>query len=158
MLKTTSPNLILRNLTPDDAGTLHDLLQANRVHLTAHGDYREQVTASLDTLAAELGEEPGGKLRFGILLSGKLIGRADLTPVDPPRYGLGYWLAQGATGKGYAGLALSGLLEFAASNLHASEVYAGVSHGNIRSERLLLRLGFVQVADLDTYTRFRLTL
>lgn len=158
MLQTTAPGLSLRPLTPDDAATLHALVQANRTHLTAHGDYQDQVAATPDMLAAELADGDSGKWRFGIFLDGELIGRVDLTPVEPPRYGLGYWLAQDATGKGYAALALAALLQFAAGELHASEVYAGVTHGNTRSERLLSRLGFVQVAVFETYTRFRLIL
>lgn len=158
MLQTIAPGLILRVLTPNDAGTLHALLRSNRTHLTAHGDYQEQVAATLDMLTAELAEEEGGRWRFGFFLNDELIGRADLTPVDPPRYGLGYWLARGATGKGYARAGLAALLQFACDQLNASEVYAGVTNGNIRSERLLSRLGFLQVADFATYTRFQLTL
>jgi RimJ/RimL family protein N-acetyltransferase len=156
MPQTAVPDLTLRALSPEDADLLHALVQANRVHLTAHGDYAGLVAATIATLAAELADP--NQQRFGIFLAGELIGRADLIPVDPPRYGLGYWLARNATGHGYAQHALAALLELAANELQASEVYAGVTHGNIRSERLLQRLGFVQVARFDTYSRFRLEL
>ena len=156
MLKTVVSGLTLRALLPQDAASLHAVVQANHAHLTAHGDYLDLVTAPVDTLADELGAH--GQHRFGIFLSGQLIGRADLNPVAPPRYGLGYWLAQQATGSGHATHALAALLRFAREDLHASEVYAGVTGGNVRSERLLQRLGFAQVAVFDTYTRFRLKL
>jgi RimJ/RimL family protein N-acetyltransferase len=39
--------------------------------------------------------------------------------------------------------------------LGATEVLAGVNRGNAASRRVLERCGFVEVADLDTYTRFR---
>ena len=158
MLPTHLPDLTLRELAPDDAMALHALLQANRSHLTAHGDYGDQVGASLEMLAAELADNTDGKRRFGIFLGTELVGRADLTPVDPPRFGLGYWLAQNATGKGYAQAALTALLSFAASELGATEIYAGVTHGNERSTALLQRLGFAPIASFERYARFRLLL
>lgn len=156
MLQTAAPNLTLRALSPGHADLLHALVQANRVHLTAHGDYARLVAATVEILATELGDRK--QWCYGIFLEDELIGRADLIPVDPPRYGLGYWLAKSATGHGYAKHALTALLELAANELQASEIYAGVTHGNIRSERLLQRLGFAQVATFDTYSRFRLEL
>lgn len=156
MLPTAAPDLTLRKLLPEDATLLHAVVQANQVHLTAHGDYANLVAASVETLAIELADL--SQQRFGIFLRGELIGRVDLIPVDPPRYGLGYWLSEAARGHGYATHALAALLRLAANDLQASEVYAGVTHGNIRSERLLQRLGFTQVAVFDTYSRFRLEL
>jgi RimJ/RimL family protein N-acetyltransferase len=156
MLQTAAPDLTLRELVPEDAALLHAVVLANHSHLTAHGDYASLVAASIETLAAELADR--SQQRFGIFLGGELIGRADLIPVDPPRYGLGYWLARSATGQGYATQALAALLQLAANDLQASEVYAGVTHGNTRSERLLQRLGFARVAVFDTYSRFRLEL
>ena len=155
MLPTQVPELTLRELAPDDAGALHALVQANQGHLTAHGDYRDQVAASPEDMAAEFADRTSGKRRFGIFLGGTIIGRADLTPVEPPRFGLGYWLAQNATGKGYAQAALTSLMGFAASQLGATEVYAGVTHGNEPSVTLLARLGFVPVATFERYIRFR---
>ena len=137
---------------------LHALLQANKEHLTAHGDYRAQVAASLAAVATELADLTKGQWRFGIFLHDELIGRADLIPVDPPRYGLGYWLARDAIGNGYGSAAVAALLSLAADSLHATEIYAGVTHGNERSRRLLFKLGFDPVADFDTYTRFCLKL
>jgi RimJ/RimL family protein N-acetyltransferase len=156
MLPTAAPDLTLRELVPEDAARLHAVVQANQSHLTAHGDYASLVAASVDILAAELADR--SQRRFGIFLGAELIGRADLIPVDPPRYGLGYWLARSATGHGYATQALAALLRIAANDLRATEIYAGVTYGNIRSERLLRRLGFAQVALFDTYSRFRLDL
>ena len=156
MLQTAAPDLTLRELSPKDATRLHALVQANRVHLTAHGDYADLVAATAEMLAGELADQ--AKRRFGIFLGKELIGRADLIPVDPPRYGLGYWLAESATRRGHATHALTALLGLAANELQASEIYAGVSHGNIRSTRLLHRLGFARVATFDTYARFRLAL
>src|SRR5688500_7238439 len=100
MLPTSIPDLELRPLDPSEAGALHALIEANREHLTAHGDYTELVATDLAQLTLELIVE--SDLRLGVYLKGHLIGQVDLVAVDPPRYGLGYWLAANATGRGFA--------------------------------------------------------
>lgn len=156
MIATERPEVILRWLDEGHSGRLHKLLQENRSHLTEHGDHREQVSASLDALRTEL--SASNALRFGIFVRDELIGRIDLVPVDPPRYSLGYWLAKSATGLGYATIAVTALIEYAANELGASDIYAGVTHGNGPSEALLRRTGFVAVARFDTYRRFHRSL
>lgn len=158
MLNADFPDLLLHTLTQSQALELHSLLQQNRDHLTAHGDYTDQVAMSYEELEAELAIGDHSNLRFGLLLKGELIGRIDLVPVDPPKYGLGYWLVEKATGKGYATAALQALIGFARSDLHATDIYAGVTRGNLRSEALLERAGFLPVTDFDSYRRFHLSL
>lgn len=157
MLVTDVPDLVLRRLDQSQAVELHQLLQQNRHHLTAYGDYADQVAMSQEDLETELAGSHSD-LRFGLLLRGELIGRVDLVPVDPPKYGLDYWLAEKATGKGYATAALRALIGFARSDLDATDIYAGVTLGNRRSEALLGRVGFLPVADFDSYRRFHLSL
>ena len=53
---------------------------------------------------------------------------------------------------------ISALLEYANRELMATEVLAGVTHGNHRSSRLLMRLGFSPTEKFPTYTRYRLVL
>ena len=154
VLATSLAELTLRRLREEDARALHDLVQENRPHLTAYGDYAELVSNSIEQLSAELANTATGNWRFGMCLAGKLIGTADLIPVDPPRYGLGYWLAKDATRNGYATVAVQRLLTFARDDLRASDVYAGVTHGNHPSQALLGRLGFVPVAMFERYTRY----
>jgi RimJ/RimL family protein N-acetyltransferase len=154
VLATALADLTLRSLEKADARALYELVQENRLHLTALGDYAELVSMSFEQLDAELASAAASNLRFGIFLAGALIGSADLVPVDPPRYGLGYWLAKDATGKGYATGALGRLLAFARDELRASDIYAGVTYGNHRSQALLGRLGFLPVAEFERYTRY----
>jgi RimJ/RimL family protein N-acetyltransferase len=158
VLATSLADLTLRSLEKADARALHDLVQENRRHLTALGDYAELVSMPFEKLDAELANAATCNLRFGIFLGGTLIGSADLIPVDPPRYGLGYWLATDATGKGYATAAVGRLVAFAREDLAASDIYAGVTHGNHRSQALLARLGFLPVAEFESYTRYHCAL
>ena len=152
------PELVLVPLNQHFAAAMYDLVQENRAHLTAHGDYTEHVAASPETLHAELCQSASENLRFAILLNHKLIGRMDLVPVDPPRFGVGYWLAQSATGRGYATAALKALMHFARADLHATDIFAGVRHSNQRSRALLERAGFLPVVDFEKYTRFHCAL
>jgi RimJ/RimL family protein N-acetyltransferase len=82
----------------------------------------------------------------------------DLIATDPPKYGLGYWLAKEATGRGYARAALRALIGHARTELSATDIYAGVTRGNAGSEGLLERVGFLPVLDFDSYRRFHLGL
>jgi RimJ/RimL family protein N-acetyltransferase len=127
-------------------------------HLTAHGDYEVQVAADVEAIEAELAGDLDRNWRFGIFLKSDLIGRIDLVGVDPPRYSLGYWLDSVETEKGFATEAARTLIGFARDNLRATELFAGVTHGNARSVALLARLGFKPVANFETYTRFHLGL
>jgi RimJ/RimL family protein N-acetyltransferase len=154
MIPTGISALVVCPLNDGHALALHDLVQENRAHLTAHGDYAELVAASLEALEGQLTQGKSRNLQFGIFLSQKLIGRIDLVPVDPPRYGLGYWLAQHSTGNGYATAALKALLGFAGTDLRATDIYAGVTNGNWRSEAVLQRAGFMPVEVFKNYTRF----
>lgn len=157
MIPTRMDALALRQFGPADADALHALVQANRGHLGERGEHTDLIAASVEDLREELGADDG-KLRFGIFRSGTLIGRVDLIEVEPGRYGIGYWLAEDATGRGYATEALRALLDFARDGLGARAVYAGVSHGNHKSTALLGRLGFVPVAEFEDFTRFGLML
>lgn len=158
MLATSISGLVLIPLTEDHSLALYTLIQHNRAHLTTHGDYEALVATPPDKLARELADPTNRDLRFGIFLRQELVGRMDLIPVEPPRYGLGYWLAENATGKGYATVALNAVLEFASSALQASDIFAGVTHGNLASVAVLERNGFVPAETFESYTRFHRTL
>jgi RimJ/RimL family protein N-acetyltransferase len=157
-VSTSVEALTLRAHTPDDAVTLHRLLQDNAEHLRASGDYDAEIVTGEAGWRAEFaayadGREPA--YSFGMWLDGaRMIGRIVLVPVDPPRYGVGYWVVNSQQGKGFATASLSTILRYAGW-LGATEVFAGVLHGNIASRRVLDACGFEIVTELDTHTRFR---
>ncbi|WP_282794582.1 GNAT family protein [Streptomyces sp. CC224B] len=153
-LRTDLPGLVLRPLTVDDADAYYALLDRNRDHLGRFGDYQAERRATPAWVRAHLREDPAPGLRHGIRLHGELIGRVDLIAVDPPRYGTGYWLDAAHLGAGRATAACAALYAYAARALGATDIYAGVTHGNHRSVALLTRLGFEPVADFADYTRF----
>ena len=85
-----------------------------------------------------------------------LVGRADLNAVRSGHFVVGYWLGEGQTGRGFATAAVRALIDFGRAVLGATEFWAGVTHGNEASIRVLERLGFEFVERLERHTRFHL--
>jgi RimJ/RimL family protein N-acetyltransferase len=88
--------------------------------------------------------------RQDIIESDTLVGGVSLVPVDPPKYGLGYWLATDACGRGLATLAVQAVTGYARDVLGATDVFAGVTHGNHASVGVLERAGFHRVAEFES--------
>jgi RimJ/RimL family protein N-acetyltransferase/broad-specificity NMP kinase len=158
VLHTHVPGLDLRELTAQDASTYYRLVQDSAAHLTSHGDYGDEVAANLTDTIALLADQTALPVRFGVWHRGSLVGRVDLVPVDPPRFGLGYWLGDHAMHNGWCTASVARLLRHAADSLGATDIFAGVTHGNGRSVAVLMRLGFQQTERFDTYTRYHLPL
>jgi len=157
-LGTSIADVSLRELGSQDARQYYDLVNANREHLSRHGDYTAEQDATPEALVAYFSCPSDSNLRLGIWHSTTLVGRVDLVPVNPPRYSIGYWLGSSYTGRGFATAACAAAIGYARDVLGATDIYAGITHGNERSMAIARRLGFTQVADFDTYTRFHLPL
>src|SRR3954453_16826461 len=77
MLRQAYPALTLRELTGDETLVYYALVDRNRGPLTSHGDYRDMLTATAQSVALDLrGRED--TLAFGVWLYDKLIVRVDL--------------------------------------------------------------------------------
>ncbi|MFB9428370.1 GNAT family N-acetyltransferase [Streptoalloteichus tenebrarius] len=156
-LVTERPGLELRSLRPEDGAAYARLMWDNAAHLTRHGDYVDMVAASAEDHAATFSAgDP--LLNFGVYEDDRLVGRVELVVGEPPKYGLGYLLAEHACGRGLATTALRALVRHARSRLSATDLFAGVTRGNHPSVAVLRRLGFTRVASFDTYDRYHLDL
>ncbi|GIG63277.1 hypothetical protein Lfu02_76490 [Longispora fulva] len=155
-LTTDRAGLVLTELGVADADAYFELLQASRDHLGP--DYAEEVAATRTEILDYFASPDDDNLHYGLRLNGTLIGRIDLNPVKPPHYVLGYWLGAGHVGHGYATAAGRAVAEYARVSLRATDLFAGVTHGNDRSVAVLRRLGFAAVATFDEYTRYQLAL
>jgi RimJ/RimL family protein N-acetyltransferase len=153
-LGTELAGVELRPLRASDAEPVVALMRSQRAHLTRHGDFVDEIGVSAADRAAAYAARAADPLAFGIVEGHQLVGSIELVPVDPPSYGLGYWLAEHACGRGIATAAVRALVGHAFTALRATDVYAGVTHGNESSVAVLLRAGFSPIADLGTYTRF----
>ncbi|WP_447004189.1 GNAT family N-acetyltransferase [Saccharothrix isguenensis] len=150
------PGLVLTALTAADAESYYAVLDRNRDHLNRHGDHVNEAHATLAWVTDHLAR-PGPDW-YGIRLEDRLVGRVDLAHAAPPGYGLGYWLSHDATGHGYATAACTAIVRHARTFHGATDIFAGVTHGNHRSVALLGRLGFRPITEFETYTRFHLPL
>lgn len=154
-LTTEKAGVHLLLLSEQDAQTEYDLIQANATFLTHNGDFVELVGKSAKEIAQDIAS--GKEILFGIYLNSVMIGNASLIPQNTPGiFVVSYWLAEIATGHGYATTACRVLLKYAKEKLGAKEFYAGVTKRNAGSAALLERLGFQFVEDKGTYNRYRL--
>ncbi|MFH1085368.1 MAG: GNAT family protein, partial [Chloroflexota bacterium] len=136
-LPTALPGLELRALTAADARAYAERVAHNRAHLTQCGDYAELAAASSGEIAAELAAASEGSLRMGVWRGEALLGRADLNPVAPGVYVLGYWLGVAHSRHGTMTAACRALLAHARQALGAVEFWAGVKPANRKSVALL---------------------
>lgn len=146
--------LTLRELTSQDAAVYYALVDANRDHLTRHGDYQDLKVATLESVTADLDSVVAGHLCFGAWYRGELVGRFDLIRRAPGNFVLGYWLGKDSTGRGFATVAGDALIQYGRKHLGATDIWAGVTKGNDASVAVLHRLGLQAVEDMGEYTRF----
>jgi ribosomal-protein-serine acetyltransferase len=151
------PGIVLRELTLDDLDAYFGLVDVSRAHLNRFGDHQFEHDATIEDLRAYFEHPWDHNVRFGIWCRGALAGRVDLNPIDPPRWVIGYWLGSGFTGRGIATVAGRAAIGHA-ETLGATEIYAGVTHGNDASVAVLRRLGFDHIQDLEDRSRWRLSL
>jgi RimJ/RimL family protein N-acetyltransferase/predicted GNAT superfamily acetyltransferase len=154
-IDTETRGLRLVALSSAQLDEYYGLVDRNRDHVTRFGDYLDLGEATRESVLGDLQTNPDGARRFGIRLSGRLIGRIDLIPREPRNYVLGYWLDETQTGNGFATMACRALIDDARRS-GAITIWAGVTKGNDRSAMVLQRLGFEGVQDMGKYTRYRL--
>jgi RimJ/RimL family protein N-acetyltransferase len=150
--------LQLRELSSADVDVYYALLVRNRDHFRQHGDYRDEINATRTWVADYFTSPPDANTRFGVWLTGQLIGRVDLNPVSPPQYGIGYWISADRSGKGHMTRACRAAIGYCREELGGTDVFAGVTHGNGRSAAVLCRLGFTKVTEFESYDRYHLAL
>lgn len=155
-LPTELSGVELRELAGPDAEALHSLVARNRAHLTEFGDYEDLVASSLEDLRGYFADPPDENLPMGIWRGTELMGRVDLVPVDPPDFGLGYWLGAEYCGRGYATAAVRALIGYSRQAFEVSAVWTGVKEANVKSRAVLERVGFSVVEVRPTHIRYRL--
>lgn len=88
--------------------------------------------------------------RFAIVRDETFIGVADITHAE-----LGYWLDQSAWGQGFATEAARALVAFAFNELGLDELRSGHATDNPASGRVLKKLGFRHIEDVQIASRSR---
>ncbi len=83
----------------------------------------------------------------------KVVGRFNLYEIAHGAADVGYRVAQRVAGKGVATAALWNLCRIAHEDLGLSRLKAATSHGNIASQRVLEKVGFVTVGPTEVAGR-----
>jgi len=140
--------LELRHLNLRDAPALFALVEANRERLRRWLPWPDANRSVLDSraylLRVRAHEKAGVALPLGLWWKDRLVGIAGFVWIDPLNRsaGIGYWLAETASGRGLMTAAVRALLKhgFTTLQLNRIEIRAGVR--NRRSRAIPERLGF----------------
>ena len=100
---------------------------------------------------ARLAEQADGEGAYYVLVDedGAVLGRFNLIFVDDGMWEVGYRVAEQVSGRGVATAGVRELCELAAAQHGARTLRAATSHGNVASQRVLLKAGFTEVGPAD---------
>jgi [ribosomal protein S5]-alanine N-acetyltransferase len=97
----------------------------------------------------------GSAYRFAAMREGKLIGVVDIASVSHGEGALGYWFDRAVWGRGYATEATRAIAKFAFDDLKLSQLRAGHAFDNAASARVLRKLGFQPLDNVQVWSRSR---
>jgi ribosomal-protein-serine acetyltransferase len=144
-----SDNLLLRDLEPEDAGELYELVDSNRHHLAEWMPWaRDQDLARTERFLRTVAEkrDRGEALEGAIVIDGRIAGCAGFPIVDPVARSavIGYWIAEEHQGHGLVTRAVSALIDHAFGELGLHRLEISAATDNVRSRAIPERLGFTQ--------------
>lgn len=142
--------LVVRAVDPADAAELADVIASNQHHLRPWIEWARDEARTHDAML-ESTRRMRGRFDLGeaftfVLVepkSARIVGGAALGPVPADASAsIGYWLAESATGQGYATEAVSALVRvaFEVENLELVEIHT--ASDNERSAKVARRVGF----------------
>jgi ribosomal-protein-alanine N-acetyltransferase len=143
---------VTRLLTSDDAPALSELLRSNRVFLAPWQPLRSANFFTLegqqeDVAQALVQHQAGHSVPLVIDDGTQLVGTITVQSIIRGAFqscSVGYWLAEDAQGQGLATQALREAVHLAFHELHLHRVQAETLVHNLRSQRVLDRLGFAR--------------
>ncbi|MET9483339.1 GNAT family N-acetyltransferase [Streptomyces sp. NPDC006638] len=141
----------LQRLRPDHAPALLAFERENRAYFAAsvtdRGDaYFAHFDARHDALLAE---QAAGLCHFHVLVErgGEVVGRVNLVDVADGSAELGFRIAEKATGRGLATVAVRRILRLAATEYGLTSLRAGAARDNLASRAVLTRTGFTPTGE-----------
>jgi len=151
--------LELRLLEHRHAQLLYDLTVQNREHLRAFLPWAPNIKAVSQTEGfIKLGLEQFARhdgFQAGIFLQDELVGVVGLHYIrwDTERTELGYWLSEGAQGRGIATRTVRALCDYCFDELKLGRIEIRCAAQNTRSRRVPERLGFTEEGTLRRVER-----
>jgi ribosomal-protein-alanine N-acetyltransferase len=151
---------VTRPLVLDDAAALADALDANRAFLAPwqpeRADHYFTRDGQHEVVEKSLQQQADG-LAVPLVIVDQVGGLAGMVSLQSIIRGafqscsVGYWLAESAQGRGLATQAAAEAIELAFGPLRLHRVQAGTLTNNLRSQRVLDRLGFVEYGRAAAY-------
>jgi len=139
----------LKRLHADDAPAVLAFELANRTYFAASVSDRgdEFFDQFADRYSTLLAEQEAGISAFYVLVAedGSVLGRFNLYDFEDGTAELGYRVAQHVAGRGVATATVRELCRLAAARHGLRTLRAGTSRGNVASQRVLTKAGFVPV-------------
>jgi [ribosomal protein S5]-alanine N-acetyltransferase len=153
----TTPRLVLRPSEADDAPRAFEVQSSWEVTRMLRQASWPPDRGVMDAWFASHPAEwtSGTAFRFAVTLDGHMLGLADIDEISGATGELGYWLDPACWGRGYASEAASALVRFAFDELELAELRAGHAEDNAASGRILRRLGFQHLRDVQMHSRSR---
>lgn len=142
-----TPRLLLRRSRPEDAGAISSYRSDPDVH--RHQGWErtdaEAIRDEIEEMLTRAPGEPGGWVQFSVedREGGRLVGDVGLRAADgePGVITVGYTIAPGFQGLGYATEAVEALVAYAVDTLGADVVRAYASADNVASVRVAEKVG-----------------
>ncbi len=97
----------------------------------------------------------GEAYRFAAFWDGRMIGLADLDEIADGEGEIGYWFEQAAWGQGFAAEAATAVVRFAFAEAGLQSLRSGHATDNVASGRVLQRLGFRLLDQVERPSRSR---
>ncbi len=143
VLTAPSDTVQLKQLIAEDAPVYFGLIEADRDHLSQHGDTTAKKYQTVDNVALSITHPSNpAKYRFGIWDGDTMVGSDNLTPAGDGRAELGSWVSKPHTGHEYAGRGRNLLIRFAFEQLGLKSVFCKITIGNEASRRSVEKSGF----------------
>jgi [ribosomal protein S5]-alanine N-acetyltransferase len=149
----SAARLVTRLVTEGDAAALAELAVANRAFMAPYEPDREShyytVAGQYAVVRSALARHAEGVTLPHVITAddGQVVGRATLNEIvrgPLQSCSLGYWVAQPWGGAGLATAAARELVGLAFGEVGLHRVQAGALVDNVRSQRVLERVGFVR--------------
>ncbi|MDU0312957.1 GNAT family protein [Phycicoccus sp. M110.8] len=151
---------VTRLVRESDAERLAELLVANREFLAPTAPDRPASYATVEgqraLVATRLAEyREGTRLPLVVLDDGgEVVGQITLNEIvrgPSQSANVGYWLSEHVGGRGLATAALREVVQVAFDELGLHRLQAGTLLDNVRSQRVLLKVGFTVIGDAPAY-------
>lgn len=142
----TTARLILRRKQVSDVPHMTELFNDEEVRRYLGGDPPRSRRA-MERMVSQ-----GRTTQWAVTLNDEYIGECQLLKTAGGRVAeIGYFFRREFWGQGYAFEAVGALIDYCSGVLGLERLWASVDDGNLRSKRLLLRLGFEQAALLPEW-------